>query len=161
MRRFVRVLLALAAVGCSRPDRSGLRPVQPASVTLDQFQALRVLQGTWRGSEAGGTPFYESYVFLDDSTIRSFGYPDSTFAQAKDSSTVALAGGQVTSVGGSAVWVATRFDSNIIRFEPRRGATNSFTWTIHSRDAWTALLEWSEQDGKPRSLVYQMQRLGP
>lgn len=154
-------LLGIAlATACAKADRAD-QPVAPVSVTRDAFQTLRALQGTWRGHQPDESQFYESYVFLDDTTIRSFGYSDSTFARAVDSSTIALRDGHVTTKGGPMVWLATRFDSATIRFDPVQEANNSFTFTILSRDAWTAQLDWRDSTGAPRSRTYRMERLGP
>ena len=161
MRYALLLTLQIAlTTGCSRTEHAAT-PAQAAVVTRDGFQTLRTLQGTWRGLQPDGSRFYESYVFLDDTTIRSFGYPDSTFAQAVDSSTIALREGHVTTKGGSMAWLATRFDSNTVHFDPVQEASNSFTWIIHSRDAWTAQLDWRDSAGTPRSRTYQMERLGP
>ena len=160
MRYSLLLLSAALASGCSKPERAD-QPAEAVTVTRDGFQTLRTLQGTWRGLQSNGSQFYESYVFLDDTTIRSFGYPDSTFAQAEDSSTIALREGHVTTKGGPMAWLATRFDSHTVRFDPVQEATNSFTWTFHSRDAWTAQLDWRDSTGIPMSRTYQMERLGP
>jgi hypothetical protein len=153
------LLAVLILTACREPPPPVQDAVKPAQVTLDQFQMLRWLQGTWRGSAAGGGPFYESYIFLNDSTIRSFSYADSTFAQASDSNLIALAGGQVVKTGGGAVWIATRLDSTGVRFDPESGASNSFTWASASHDTWTARLEWPDSAEHPPQ-TSQMERVG-
>jgi len=155
---FIAPLLALSA--CARPDRPAEAPPVPAEVSLEQFQLLRWIEGTWRGSEPGGHPFFESYAFLDDSTIRNFSYPDSTFMVARDSSTIVWSAGRVTSIGGTLAWVATGLDSATVRFDPIRNARNSFTWTRESRSAWTAFLWWRDDAGQRHERHYRMERVG-
>jgi hypothetical protein len=156
----VTLLAAVAVTACSRPEGPSLPVAIPAPVSLDQFQTLHWLEGTWRGTGPAVNPFYESYRYLNDSTIRSFNYPDSTFAEARDSGTIAWRSGQVTSGDSGVSWVATRFDSLSLRFDPQRGATNSFTWTLESPTQWTALLEWRDSTGAERQRTYQMERSG-
>lgn len=150
--------LALCACRGEAGDAPGLPT--PAVVTLEQFQGLRWLQGNWRGAEDGDLPFFESYIFLDDSTIRSFTYTDSTFRQAADSGVVRWRGGSARVVGGPASWVATRFDSGGIHFEPEHGAGNSFDWIPGDHDGWTASLTWPGSGNPPRTRTYRMTRVG-
>lgn len=159
-RRSGGIALLLACVCCTRPDRPSGPPPAPAEVSLEQFQALRWLQGTWRGSEDGSHPFFESYLFLNDSTIQSFTYPDSTFAEASDSGSITWAGNRITSATGQAVWVATHFDTLTIRFDPLRNATTAYTWGRESREKWTARLEVPGGGTGPQARVYRMERVG-
>jgi hypothetical protein len=150
----------ILAAGCSASDRQAGPPPTPANVSLEEFQALRWLQGTWRGQEDGGAPFFESYVFLDDSTIRSFSYPDSTFAEAADSGTIAWSGRRITTVAGRSAWVVTRFDSLGIRFEPVRKAATAYTWSRESRSAWTVRSGPPGETATSQGHVYRMARVG-
>lgn len=154
-------LSASLALGACRGEAGGAPGLPtPAPVTLEQFQGLRWLQGNWRGAEAGDQPFFESYLFLDDSTIRSFTYTDSTFRQAGDSGVVTWRGGVARVLGGPASWVATRFDSSGVHFEPEHGAGNSFDWILGDHDHWTASLTWPGSGNPPRIRTYQMTRIG-
>jgi hypothetical protein len=160
MRPAILIAPLLALSACGHADRPDEAPPVAAEVSLEQFQLLRWIEGTWRGSEAGGNPFFESYVFLDDSTIRNFSYPDSTFMEARDSSTIAWASGHVTSTGGSLAWVASGLDSATVRFDPIRNARNSYTWTRQSRSVWTAYLWWLDDSGHKHERLYRMERVG-
>jgi hypothetical protein len=160
MGRLSLLFLVTVFLACSPADRPTEDRPMPARISLDQFQALRWLQGTWRGSEAGAHFFFESYAFLDDSTIKSFSYPDSTFALADDSSLIALRNGEVTSSEGSATWILTGLDSTGVRFKPLRNAKNSFVWTLESRSAWAARLSWRDSTGTVQERTYQMERIG-
>lgn len=126
---------------------------------MAQLQGLRWLEGHWRGTGEDQMPFYEGYRFLNDSTIQTKNYTDSTLTQVADSGHIALVGGRLTSGSGNARWGATEIDSLHVHFEPQEGVQNAFTWTYQSPSAWTATLHWTE-DGQPIRRVYQMQRLG-
>jgi hypothetical protein len=159
-RRRGGLALLITCVCCSRPERPAEPPLAPAEVSLEQFQALRWLQGTWRGSEDGANPFFESYLFLNDSTILSFTYPDSTFAEANDTGSIVWAGSRITSANGEAAWVVTHFDTLTVRFDPLRNATTAHTWSRESRAAWTARLEVPGGGGVPPGRLYRMERVG-
>jgi acetyl esterase/lipase len=59
------------------------------------FQKLRWLEGTWRGSAGGQEAFYERYSFANDTTIEieSFG-PDETLSTIKRKGTVLILNGR-------------------------------------------------------------------
>ena len=125
----------------------------PAVVTAADLQRLRWLEGSWRGTGETGNPFYEAYRFLNDSTIQSRTFTDSTLTQAADSSLIVLSRGELTSRGGGMEWVATEIDSARVHFEPRKNARNAFTWTRESPTRWTALLRWVDAElGHPEEL---------
>lgn len=149
------VAAALACTGIDGPR------VEPAQVTPSAFGELRWLEGQWRGTATGATagekPFFEGYRFVDDSTVVTHHYPDSTMATVTDTGVVMLRDGEVVHRGGDATWVATRVDSAAIEFGPREGASNSFTWARQSRDVWVATL----RAGNATPTVYRMQRVGP
>jgi hypothetical protein len=151
-------LLSLAlTLACTAPGDRPAPPPKPAKVTLEDFQQLRYLEGDWRGTDGVTAPFYERYRYENDSTIRSYSFADSTFRQATDSGLVTLAGAQARSTGASAVWYASSWGTATVRFDPERGATNSFSWTRQSHDVWTARLE--PAGGEPT--VYAMTRVHP
>lgn len=128
-----------------------------ATVTADQFAGLKWIEGYWRGAAPGGSPFYERYVFADDSTIAMYTFPDSTFAAPGDSARVTLRGGVVRDAGNSASWVATRLDSMSVDFAPQWGATNMFTWQ-RDGDDWTATIQSGSGSSKALT-AYRMQRV--
>lgn len=164
------VVALVLMVACSRRDETGAldsasvardaTPVAAGQYTLADFQRLRWLDGRWRGFQPDGKTFYEQYRVLNDSTIVMVGFADSTFSKASDSSRVQLRGGTVSSEGRTARWVATRLDSTGVDFAPHHGATNHFTWAQESATAWNATLRWTDKDGRPRSVVYALHRMG-
>jgi hypothetical protein len=134
----------------------------PLRVTATQFHALRWLEGRWRGERPDAAPFYEEYVFLDDSTLATRTFADSAFQRATDSSQVRLRGGEVVNQSGPRRWALSAIDSVRVRFTPVAHAHNAFTWRRESPDAWTATLRWPARIGRrTRTVIYRMTRMGP
>jgi hypothetical protein len=162
-------VLLLAA--CGRPDRQipvdtaappagAPGPVVAGKFTLDEFRRLRWLDGRWRGFMPDGNKFYEEYQVRDDSTIVKYGFADSTFSKATDTSRVQLRGGTVSNDGHNSRWVATRLDSTGIDFAPQQGATNHFTWAQESPTQWNATLRWTDKAGRPQTIMYALHKFG-
>lgn len=143
-----------ASVGTSSPVIA--RP-HAATVTQEQFSGLKWLEGYWRGAAPQGSPFYERYVFTNDSSISMYVFPDSTFAAPNDSATVTLRAGTVRDSGRTASWVASHIDSTRVDFAPEWGATNTFTWQKDG-DSWTATIESGSGSSKTIA-VYRMRRV--
>lgn len=160
MRLLVLTLPLLAA--CKPPERAAPTETSaPASVSLEQFQNLRWLEGTWRGTDKGTNPFFERYRFLDDSTVRQYTFSDSTLAQVTDSGTTALRGGRVIGGEPEPRWQVTSFDSTSWRFESLRDAHRGFTWRRDGADTWTATLTWRDAQGNDQERIYSLVRLTP
>ena len=153
-------LLLLTLAGCSRekaPDATALPSPTPARVAQGELQHLSFLHGNWRGQAVGGgAPFYERYVALDDSTLQSYTFPDSTFSTPADSGQIRWINGQVRSGSGSVTWVATLWTPDSVRFDPEHGVRNSFIWIRQTPDSWQARLETSST---VPATVYDMTRL--
>jgi hypothetical protein len=128
----------------------------PAKFALADFQSLRYLEGSWKGTMANGSAFYEAYHFLNDSTLLGAGVTDSTFQAKKDSSVIAFRDGAVTYTG-SAVYTAEKLDSTVVDF--RASETYHFTWTREGDDAWKATLYSTQDDGTERVTSYEMRRV--
>src|SRR5262245_23330336 len=88
-------VVCASTAACNREQPKDATPAAstpaPMTVSVAQFQQMRWLEGSWRGSGGGIDAFFEGYRFVDDSTIRSFEYPDSTLV-AKDSGEITLRG---------------------------------------------------------------------
>jgi hypothetical protein len=162
------VLFALVA--CQRADRpagdttaraaDAAPPApEPQTATLDDFRKLGWLLGSWRGQTPEGKSFFERYTSVDDSTMRMTAYADSTFGSPTDSSRIVFRNGVVANEGATARWVATRVDSTGADFAPERGARNHFTWARESATRWNATLRWTDQQGRPQSVVYALQKV--
>jgi hypothetical protein len=142
-------------------DRASAEAPAPATVTAADLQRLRWIEGDWRGTGGGVPPFFERYRFLDDSTIASYTFTDSTRAQVADSGRIALSRGVLTSRGGTSAYVATEVGDGRVHFEPQENAANAFTWTRESDSSWTATLRWEDAEGVPQERAYRMERVGP
>ena len=166
MRSASVVVVGLLVLACSRGDQPatdtaiGTTPkLLPGMYSLGDFSRLRWIEGRWRGSTPDGkNPFYEEYRFRDDSTIAKYGFPDSTFAKASDSSQIKLRGGVVRDESLTSSYQATRLDSAGADFAPDRGATNFFTWTPVSPTSWSATLRWTDKQGRPQTVEYVLQK---
>lgn len=166
MKRLLLLTLLLAACGTddgvdgeSTTTATAARVPPPASVTLDEFASLRWLEGTWAGDDPAGAPFYERYAFVDDSTIRAESSPDSTFPSVDGASEIRLRAGRVTTGEETMEWAVTSIDDRAVRFDPIRGARNSFVWRSRSDSVWVATLNWTDADGESHEREYTMRRM--
>ena len=167
MRECVRAgVLALVVVSCSKKDAETPPPdfsnpavpaqPAPAQFALADFANLRYLEGTWRGTMENGKPFYESYHFVDDSTIIMGNHADSTFRTKSDSTRIVFRHGAIMDSSRS-VYAVVSIDSNVVDF--RASPTYHFTWTREGNDAWTARLYAKQPDGTDRVTTYPMKRV--
>lgn len=160
------VVVALAVIACSRKDAETPPPdfsnpavpaqPAPAQFALADFANLRYLEGTWRGTMENGKPFYESYHFVDDSTIIMGNHADSTFRTKSDSTRIVFRHGAIMDSSRS-VYAVVSIDSNVVDF--RASPTYHFTWTREGNDAWTARLYAKQPDGTDRVTTYPMKRV--
>ena len=148
-----------AEPGGSHAPETGPATTPGAAHSRSEFARLRWLEGTWRGSGAGQPTFYERYTFVDDSTLRAESSPDSTFPDPAEAGSIELRAGRITTGGGDMLWAATRLDDRSVRFDPVRGARNTFVWTRASDSVWTARLTWRDDEGEPHELLYTMRRM--
>lgn len=133
---------AIILVSACAPRDAAPRETPVVRVTLAQFGQLRWLEGRWRGAEQAGAPFFESYQFLDDSTIASYTYGDSTFTTTVDSGRIQFRGDSVTSGWPVAERVATAMDSASIAFSAPAKGGNPYSWHAEGPGAWSARLPW-------------------
>jgi hypothetical protein len=145
---------------CRREAASDTPRETPAAarITVADFGRLRWLEGRWRGEGSEGPPFFEAYHFMDDSTIQSYTYADSTFASASDSGMIRLRGDTVTSGWPAPQYVTTALDSTSVHFAALPGAANDFSWHYTGPGAWTARLTW-DSAGVARERIYEMRAI--
>jgi hypothetical protein len=116
----------------AQPSESALRTQDAADHTTADLQALRYLDGDWRGSGYEGGPFYESYRFVNDSTIEMTAWTDSTMTAEGKKSQYMLRDGVIrTSDGARLVSV----DEDGHHFQ---GPSSRWTFKQVSPDRWTA-----------------------
>lgn len=130
---------ACSADGQDEPAEQPVQASESATPTPDtvryttaDFQALRYLEGDWRGSGYEGGLFYETYRFVNDSTIEMTAWTDSTMSAASDRSEYALRDGVIRAGDGARL---VRVDDEGHHFQGP-----SFGWTFRqvSSDRWTA-----------------------
>ena len=131
---------------------------QPGSYTRADFDRLRFLDGAWRGTMPDGQPFFERYRITSDSTIQMYALADSTLTTPTDSSLIYWRDHHIYSESATSRYVVTQIDSSGIRFTPERGGRNEFTWKP-TAEGWMATLQWTDQAGQPKSVVYEMRRI--
>jgi len=147
-----------APAGPKRLERADGGPPQvgAAQVTPAQFRGLRWLVGSWRGRMGDGTYFYERYAVANDSTVVMSSFGDSTFARATRTDSVVLRAGQLRFDRATAV----RVDSAGVDFVANSNGTSSFLWTPKP-PGWTATLRGTHRDGRPYTVVYEMEPFTP
>ena len=163
-------MIGLAALACGKGEAGradsgataapAVPPADAVTMTLADFQKIRWINGPWRGFMANGEKFYEWYKFENDSTILKTEHPDSTFGTPSGESRIMLRNGIVVDSSARSSYVATRWDSTGADFAPRRGATNSFTWTREDTTKWSATIRWTDKNGQPQSALYALHRFG-
>lgn len=119
---------------------------------------LKWLEGTWQGTTANEAAFYERYQFVNDSTIEITYFGDSTMTRATGDGRVYLSAGRIFHTFGPGRWAATHVDESSAFFVPQTNAHNTFSWSLHSPDAWTATVR-TGMSGHDRVTVYDMRRI--
>lgn len=146
--------LAVAAAPVAAQKTAG----QPASlgVSVAEFQALRWLEGTWRGALPSGGHFYESYTLVDDSTFIVEAFPDSTLTTPRSLGRVMLRGGTLYREEPNGERVsATRMDASGVLFG---NLERGFTWARASDGSWTATIHRGGGDAAARrDVVYRIE----
>ena len=131
-------------------------PSSPFGVS--DLKKLHWIEGRWRGSAEGQTPFYEQYRFVNDSMLEITYYADSSFNTSSGGGRVYLTVGRIYHAAGPSLWGASRIDESGIFFIPQKNAANSVSWSLQSPDVWTATLR-SSAAGHEQVTVYQMRRI--
>lgn len=158
--------LILAACGkkdAEQPPKDFSNPAVPgqpvpAKYAIADFGSLRYLEGMWKGMQANGNAFYESYHFINDSTIFQANHTDSTFKKKSDSSLITFRGGVVIDSNYSGkIYTAEKLDSSIVDF--RAGPNYHFAFSRESNDAWTAKLYNKAADGTESVTTYRLTRI--
>jgi hypothetical protein len=162
----VAAMIAAAACAKDKPDQpppdfqtpAAPAAPMPAQFALADFQHLRYLEGKWRGTLPNGKFFYESYHFVNDSTILQGGHTDSTFETKSDSALLVFRGGAVID-SSRTIYHATKLDATTVDFRADPAPKNGFVWIRESADAWTARILGTNPDGTERVTVYPMRRV--
>ena len=161
-------LVLLTVGGCTRTSPRQLAPKastplpspSPKLITTTDLAKLRWIEGSWRGSGDGQSPFYERYKFENDSTLVVETLADKTLSNVSDVSRFELKDGHFGSGTADSGSVATALDDNSIAFAPL-GKGNFFRFQRESDNSWKAILNWTDKTGAPKERIYLMERLVP
>lgn len=110
----------------------------PVKATAADFRGLKFLEGRWRGT-GYQTPFFESYRFVNDSTIEMHSAPDSTFRESKPGSRIEFRAGTIYMGDGPSRSAVTSIDKDGYRFTALNGR-GAFVWKRENANEWTAVL---------------------
>lgn len=163
MKRAFVIVCALAAAACNRADKApadSLVPVvPPPTFAKTDFAKLRWLEGAWRGTISEGSFFYESYHFVNDTTLVRATHTDSTFKTKSDSAVMYYRDGAVVDSSAGSLYHAMKLDSTEVDFRLDADPRRHFTWTRNGADAWTAKIFSRTREGVERVTVYPMARM--
>jgi hypothetical protein len=129
-----------------------------AQVKPDALKNLRWIAGTWRGVGEGTTkaePFFERYVFIDDTTLVVDSYEDETLGKLKNRVPYLLRGDSITSPTGFAAKVA----ADSVTFSVRDLETSQLTWRKNADSTWTAVGTSLDGSGNRSYSYYRMTRV--
>lgn len=135
-------------------------PNSKIKFTKSDLAKLRWIEGSWRGSDAEGKlSFYENYQFVGGELVIKSYAQDSTFTKVKRQGRVYLQNGEIIHRGEGMLWSATKLNDSQVEFAPKKKATNSFIWQRESADVWIARLMFNDETGKPKEVVFRMERI--
>jgi len=161
---FTAIFVCIAVIGdtgCKAQKSTEVSAVTKKEFSQSDFQKLRWLEGTWRGSEGGKGAFYEGYRFIDDTIIEIEFFTDSTLSKISGKGMVKLSDRSIINGAGSTFWAATSVDDRSIHFAPMQNVSNYFSWEKESQDVWLARLKNFDSQGKQIETVYRMERYKP
>jgi hypothetical protein len=169
MIRIPVVLALLAATSVAEAQQTNGKALTPppkavagtaVAVTRAQFNELRWLEGTWRGSGGGVPAFAEGYKVANDTTIDISFYADSTAAKVKATGKLYLSAGQLFYVGNGTEYVATMISPTSVTFVPKgTNGKNVFELTMSSPTEWTARLKGGTGEITPPVVTYTMSKI--
>ena len=151
----------IVANGCKTQKGVEGSIVMGKEFSQSDFQKLRWLEGTWRGSDGGKGAFYEGYHFINDTTIEIEFFADSTLSKINGKGMVRLSDKSIINGAGSTFWAATSVDDRSIHFAPKQNVSNYFSWEKESNDVWIARLKNVDSQGRQIETVYRMERYKP
>lgn len=148
MKRLIPGLFGLIVVPALSAQTSG-----GTTITPGQFAAMRWIEGVWHGSGGSFPSFFETYRFVNDSTIQREAYVDSTLRNSVESATLQLRGGRVEQIrGGELRATVTRMTADSVVWAQLAGGTS--TYARRGPDEWTSTLTRPNQE----QIVYVLRR---
>src|SRR5215510_8244470 len=151
----------IVANGCKTQKSVEGSIVMGKEFSQSDFQKLRWVEGTWRGSNGGKGSFYEGYRFINDTTIEIEFFTDSTLSKISGKGMIRLSDKSIISGGGSTFCAATTADDRSIHFALKQNDSNYFSWEKESNDVWLARIKNVDSQGRQIETVYRMERYKP
>ena len=140
---------------CSSPDRTTTESTQPREFSQEEFDAWRWMEGSWMVTD-DVIRFYESYQYLNDSTIQIlYFFDDSTLTNATDTVSVVFTRGNIYYHDDDDVSVATRGDSVSLEFVALENVEFSFSWFRETADLWRLSVQAGDSN------EYRLERITP
>jgi hypothetical protein len=131
---------------------------KPHPLTAKDLQALRWIEGSWRGTGGGVPAFFERYHFENATTLVMESLEND---KVTGTSKYELRNGEFWTGTGTAGQVATAFDSTSITFEFVARQRGGYKWERVNDNAWRAVLMVPASGSRPAGeRVYQMERIG-
>ena len=115
-------IAVIGGTGCKARKSTEGSAVTKKEFSQSDFQKLRWLEGTWRGSAGGKDGFYEGYRFINDTAIEIEFFADSTLSKVNGKGMIKLSDKSIINGAGSTFWAATsvsRFIHGLQFIEPR------------------------------------------
>lgn len=149
----------ILACGCEKmKGAEGGTVMNEKEFSQSDFQKLRWIEGTWRGSDGGKEFFYEGYRFLNETAIEIVFYTDASLTKISGKGMVKLSEKAIINGDESSSWISTSLDERSVHFAPKRNVRNSFSWEKESADVWIARLIDTDAQGRRTEKVYRMER---
>lgn len=126
--------------------------------TTTDFAHLAFLAGRWEGTAPDGSSFYEQYVMVSETEMRTTRFADASFASATDGSVITLKDGRVISTWQAFTWEATELAPGRAAFAPLN-APSSFSWELTSTTTIQVTQRWSDENGTAQSYVVPLKKL--
>jgi hypothetical protein len=151
-----RIAFVLTATLLFASVAAGQAPA-PVKLTEKDLQALRWIEGSWRGTGGAVPPFFERYRFDGAATLL---VEHLEGEKVTSTSRYALQNGEFARVGDKVRSVATAFDQTSITFHSADPARGSYRWQRESANAWKAILKWPASGTRAAGeRVYTLERL--
>ncbi|HEX8734850.1 MAG TPA: hypothetical protein VF721_05960 [Pyrinomonadaceae bacterium] len=146
------VFISVSSIACNLADKTNF--------TKADFEKLRWLEGTWRGTDTDGkNQFYERYRPVDEAKIETESFSDAALSEIDRRSITYLENGSIYHRDGDLLWTATKLDDSTIEFAPKEKAAHSFRWKKESADVWTATMSAKDAHGSTHETVYRLERI--
>lgn len=142
------------STGCRNSPGDIKTGLQAISYTKNDLVKIKWIEGKWKGMYEG-TPFYEIYRMVNDSTLEIIGYEWNGKDSSNSSTSFVSWVHGAYYLGNEMNYKVTRITGDEIEMIPHHKASNSVLWE-KNKNGWTAILE-----GPKKKNVYDMVPFDP